>query len=136
MPYPEELVSPMRAELTDVGFKELKSAEEVDTLMSEKGSLLVVINSVCGCAAGNARPAVKMAIQHDKKPDMLATVFAGQDTEATEQVRKFMMPYPPSSPAMALFKDGKLMKMIERHQIEGHQAESIANDLKAAFEQL
>lgn len=136
MPYPEELVSPMRHDLTSVGFEELKTAEEVDSkLQNAEGTALVVVNSVCGCAAGNARPAVKMSLSGDKKPDHLYTVFAGQDLEATQEARKFMFPYPPSSPSIALFKDGKLVHFIERHHIEGRPAQMISENLKAAYDQ-
>ncbi len=132
--YPPELVAPMKEDLTSVGFEQLTSASEVDaTLNNNDGTVLVVVNSVCGCAAANARPAAKMAVQNDKKPGTLATVFAGVDAEATEQARKFMLPYPPSSPSMALFKDGKLVHFIERHHIEGRPAEMIAENLTAAF---
>jgi putative YphP/YqiW family bacilliredoxin len=134
MPYPEELVSPMRADLTVAGFQELKSAEEVDqALKNNEGTALVVVNSVCGCAAGMARPGVKMSLQGDKKPDHLFTVFAGQDLDAVAEARKFMFPYPPSSPSIALFKDGKLVHFIERHHIEGRPAQMIAENLKQAY---
>ncbi len=137
MPYPEQLCAPMRQDLTSVGFTELKDAAEVDqTIPNSKGTLLLMVNSVCGCAAGSARPAVKMALKKsDVKPDMLTTVFAGQDVEATAQARKYTAPYPPSSPSIALFKDGKLVHFIERHHIEGHSAEMIAENLAAAFEE-
>ena len=136
MPYPEQICAPMREDLTSVGFTELKSAQEVDAaLQNSKGTVLVVLNSVCGCAAGAARPAAKLAIQNDKKPDKITTVFAGQDVEAVAQARKHMLPYPPSSPSMALFKDGKLVHFIERHQIEGRSANMIAMDLVKAFDQ-
>ncbi len=134
MPYPEELVSPMRADLTIAGFNELKTAEAVDAaLKNTEGTALVVVNSVCGCAAGNARPGVKMSLQSDAKPDRLLTVFAGQDLDAVNEARKFMFPYPPSSPSIALFKDGKLVHFIERHHIEGRPAQMIAENLKAAY---
>ena len=134
MPYPEELVSPMRADLTIAGFNELKTAEAVDAaLKNTEGTALVVVNSVCGCAAGNARPGVKMSLQSDTKPDRLLTVFAGQDLDAVNEARKFMFPYPPSSPSIALFKDGKLVHFIERHPIEGRPAQMIAENLKAAY---
>jgi putative YphP/YqiW family bacilliredoxin len=132
--YPEELVAPMRDELTEAGFEELKSAEAVDNkLRNQQGELLVVVNSVCGCAAGSARPGVIQALDNEKKPDQLATVFAGVDKEATEQAREYMLPYPPSSPSVAFFKDGQLVHFIERHHIEGKPAEVIAQNLKAAF---
>lgn len=134
--YPEELVAPMKTDLTSVGFEELTTPEAVDNVLNEKsGTVLVVVNSVCGCAAANARPAVKMAIQGDKKPSRLTTVFAGVDSEATAQARKYFLPYPPSSPSMALFKDGKLVHFLERHHIEGRPAEVIAENLTAAFDE-
>jgi putative YphP/YqiW family bacilliredoxin len=134
--YPAELVAPMKTDLTSVGFEELLTPQQVDEALSQKqGTVLVVVNSVCGCAAGNARPAVKAAAQFDKRPDKLATVFAGVDKEAVEQARKYMLPYPPSSPSIALFKDGKLVHFIERHHIEGRSAQMIAENLKMAFEQ-
>jgi putative YphP/YqiW family bacilliredoxin len=136
MPYPEYICAPMRNELTSVGFEELKTPDAVDqTIPNSKGTVLVVINSVCGCAAGAARPGVKMALNGGKKPEKLTTVFAGQDLEATSQARKYTLPYPPSSPAIALFKDGKLVHFIERHHIEGRSAEMIAENLKSAFEE-
>lgn len=134
--YPEELVVPMKTDLTEVGFEELTTAEEVDNLLNDhKGTTLVVVNSVCGCAAGQMRPAVKASIQGDIKPDQLTTVFAGVDKEATEQARKYMLPYPPSSPSIALFKDGQLVHFIERHHIEGRPAEMIAENLQAAYKE-
>lgn len=132
--YPPELVAPMKDELTTAGFNELTNAHEVDEMMSpDKGTVLVVVNSVCGCAAGSARPAVLDAIQNEKVPNNLTTVFAGVDTEATEQARKYMLPYPPSSPAIGLFKDGKLVHFVERHHIEGSTAEMVSDNLKSAF---
>ncbi len=131
--YPAELVAPMRSDLTEVGFTELTTPDQVDGAMEKSGTALVVINSVCGCAAANARPAAKMAIQNDVKPENLYTVFAGVDTEAVNQVRNYCLPFPPSSPSMALFKDGKLVHFIERHHIEGKPAELIAENLTAAF---
>ena len=133
--YPPELVKPMKDELTTVGFEELLSAEEVDKALSEKGTALVLVNSVCGCAAANARPGARMAIEHSKKPDHLYTVFAGVDTEATDKARQHMVPFPPSSPSMGLFKDGELVHMLERHHIEGRPAGMIAENLKAAFDE-
>ncbi len=133
--YPEYLVAPMRAELTNVGFEELTTAEEVDTAIKGEGTVFVVVNSVCGCAAANARPAAKLAAANVKHPNKLVTVFAGMDKNAVDQVRNYMMPFPPSSPAMALFKDGKLVHMIERHQIEGRPAQMIAENLIGAFNQ-
>lgn len=134
--YPPELVAPMKEDLTSVGFEQLTTAEEVDNKINgSKGSLLVVVNSVCGCAAGNMRPGVKLSIQGDAKPDALTTVFAGVDGEATNQARKYFLPYPPSSPSIALFKDGKLVHFLERHHIEGGTAEMIAENLKEAYKQ-
>jgi putative YphP/YqiW family bacilliredoxin len=136
MPYPEYICAPMREELTTVGFEEFKTPEQVDkTIPDSKGTLLLVLNSVCGCAAGTARPGVKLALSGSKRPDKLTTVFAGQDLEATAEARKFTLPYPPSSPSIALFKDGKLVHFIERHHIEGRSAEMISDHLKAAFEE-
>ena len=133
--YPPELVKPMREDLTNVGFTELHNAEDVNSTLSKPGTTLVVVNSVCGCAAANARPAVRMAIQNAKKPVQLTTVFAGVDQDATAQARKYFLPYPPSSPAIALMKDGKLVHFIERHHIEGRPAELIAENLIAAFDE-
>lgn len=134
--YPKELVVPMREDLTSMGFTELKSAKEVDeALQSASGTTLVVINSVCGCAAGSARPGVKLALQNGKIPQNITTVFAGVDTEATERARSYMLPYPPSSPAVALFKDGKLVHILERHNIEGATAQIIADNLTGAFDE-
>ena len=133
--YPEPLVAPMKAELTTVGFEDLTTPEAVDKAISSNGTVLVVVNSVCGCAAGAARPAVKLAIQNEKKPSKLTTVFAGFDTEAVAAARMHFAPYPPSSPCVALFKDGKLVHFIERHHIEGRSAQMIAENLKGAFDQ-
>ncbi len=133
--YPEYLVAPMRQDLTDVGFEDLKTAEEVEQAIKSEGTVFVVINSVCGCAAANARPAAKVASQHTKRPAKLITVFAGMEKAAVDQARSYMLPYPPSSPAMALFKDGQLVHMIERHQIEGRTAQLIADNLIQAFEE-
>ena len=136
MPYPEYICTPMREELTSVGFEELKTPEQVDEVIpNSQGTLLLVMNSVCGCAAGTARPGVKLALEGTKRPAKLATVFAGQDLEATAEARKFTLPYPPSSPSIALFKDGKLVHFIERHHIEGRSAQMIGDHLKAAFEE-
>lgn len=133
--YPAELVLPMSKDLTDFGFEGLTNVEEVtQALSSMDGTALVVVNSVCGCAAANARPGAKLAIENDSKPSKLYTVFAGVDKEATEKVREFLLPYPPSSPAIALFKDGKLVHMLERHHIEGRSAQMIAENLKMAFD--
>lgn len=137
MPYPEQLCAPMRMELTNVGFVELKSAEQVDaTIPNSKGTLLLVMNSVCGCAAGAARPGAILAVTNSEiKPDYLTTVFAGQDVEAVAKAREYTLPYPPSSPCIALFKDGQLVHFVERHNIEGYSAEMIAENLTAAFKQ-
>lgn len=135
--YPEQLVAPMRSDLTTVGFSELKTAEEVDKhLQNSKGTTLLVINSVCGCAAGAARPGVRWALQNSaKKPDSLATVFAGVDKEAVAKAREYTLPYPPSSPSIALFKDGELVHFIERHHIEGRNAQMIGSHLVEVFEE-
>lgn len=136
--YPEQLVAPMREDLTIAGFEEFKTAEEVDThLGSHKGTTLVVINSVCGCAAGAARPGVKLSLQNtEKQPDKLATVFAGVDHEAVSRIREYTLPYPPSSPSVALFKDGELIHFVERHHIEGRTAEMIGNHLREVYQEL
>ncbi|WP_420321098.1 BrxA/BrxB family bacilliredoxin [Flagellimonas sp.] len=131
--YPEELVKPMRADLASAGFEELYTSEAVENALKQEGTTLVVVNSVCGCAAANARPAAKLSLQNSKKPDHLATVFAGVDTEAVDTARNHMVPFPPSSPSMALFKDGELVHMIERHHIEGRPAEIIAENLMEAY---
>lgn len=135
--YPEMLVAPMRAELTQVGFTELKTPEEVIIQLDDnKGTTLLMINSVCGCAAGTARPGVRLAVEHGKNlPTKLLTVFAGMEADAVNKAREYTLPYPPSSPAIALFKDGELVHFIERHHIEGRSAEMIANNLIGAFEQ-
>jgi putative YphP/YqiW family bacilliredoxin len=131
--YPPELVKPMREDLTNVGFNELHTADAVDAAIANEGTTLVVVNSVCGCAAANARPAARMSLQNAKRPDNLVTVFAGVDREATDKVREYMIPFPPSSPSIALFKDGELVHMLERHHIEGRPAELIAENLVDAF---
>jgi len=133
--YPEQLVKPMKAELTAVGFEDLTTPDQVNEAINSKGTVLVVVNSVCGCAAGAARPGVKLAVEGGKKPDRLTTVFAGFDTEAVVEARNHMLPYPPSSPSIGLFKDGKLVHFIERHHIEGRSAAMIAENLKMAFEE-
>ena len=134
--YPEEVCTPMRQELTSAGFKELTSVEEVDNALgNQNGTTLVLVNSVCGCAAGSARPGVIMSLQHSKKPENITTVFAGQDKSATEKARQYMLPYPPSSPSIALFKGGELVHFIERHNIEGHLKEAIAENLIAAYDE-
>ena len=131
--YPEEMVKPMRAELTEAGFKELYSATDVEQALAAGGTTLLVVNSVCGCAARNARPGAKMSVDNAAKPTQLVTVFAGVDKEAVEKARENMFPFPPSSPCMALFKDGELVHMLERHHIEGRPAELIAENLKDAY---
>ncbi len=132
--YPENLTAPMKADLVNVGFEDLTSASAVDTVMTKKGTTLVVVNSVCGCAAGAARPGVKLALQRSEaKPTNIATVFAGVDKEAVQKARDYMLPYPPSSPCIALFKDGELVHFVERHHIEGRNAEMIAQHLEATF---
>ena len=133
--YPADLVQPMREELTTQGFQELQSPEEVDKFIEEKGTKLVVVNSVCGCAAANARPGAKASLENERTPEKLATVFAGVDGEATEKARSYMAPFPPSSPSIALFKDGELVHMLERHHIEGRPAEMIAENLKSAYDE-
>lgn len=135
MMYPEQLLIPMREELTRLGVEELRTAADVDAKLTEqKGTALVVVNSVCGCAARNARPAVAMAMAHTVKPDVATTVFAGQDVEATQRARSLFVGYRPSSPSIALMKDGDVVFMLERHQIEGRSAQEIAADLKGAFD--
>jgi putative YphP/YqiW family bacilliredoxin len=133
--YPEEMVKPMKAELTSAGFQELNTAIAVETAIKMEGTTLVVVNSVCGCAARNARPGAKMSLDNAKKPSNLVTVFAGVDKEAVDAARGFMFPFPPSSPSIALFKDGELVHMLERHHIEGRPAETIAENLKDAFDE-
>jgi putative YphP/YqiW family bacilliredoxin len=134
--YPPELVAPMRDELTREGFEQLMSPEQIDEAVNSEGTVVVVINSVCGCAAGSMRPGVRHAVKTSSKlPGKLTTTFAGVDREAVERARKYMLPYPPSSPSIGLFKDGKLVHMIERHHIEGRTADMIAENLKLAFEE-
>ena len=133
--YPEELVIPMKEELTENGFKDLTTPEQVVEALGQKGTTLLVINSVCGCSAGAARPGVLYSLTGDKKPDHLVTAFAGVDTDAVAEARKHMAPFPPSSPSIALFKDGELVHMIERHHIEGHPAGAIAANLQAAYDE-
>jgi putative YphP/YqiW family bacilliredoxin len=136
MRYPEDAIRPMREELTRLGVEELRTAEAVDeTLQNSKGTVMVIVNSVCGCAAGKARPGVALALRHDIRPDKVATVFAGADIEATERARSYFTGYMPSSPSIGLLKDGQLIYMMERHQIEGRGPEQIAEELKRAFEQ-
>ncbi len=132
--YPAEIVLPMKAELTDNGFQDLTTAEEIDNALAQKGTTLVMINSVCGCSAGSARPGTVFAVKNsEKKPDHLVTTFAGFDVEAINRLRQLLLPYPPSSPAIALFKDGQLVHFVERHQIEGRPAALIAANLEGAF---
>lgn len=131
--YPEEIVKPMRAELVEAGFKELFTAADVDAIVNKEGTTLVMVNSVCGCAAGTARPGTIASLQGDKKPNNLTTVFAGVDREAVDKAREYMIPFPPSSPAVALFKDGELVHMLERHHIEGRSADMIAENLSEAY---
>lgn len=132
--YPEPFIAPMRAELTRLGFEDLRTPEDVDAAVKQPGTTMVVVNSVCGCAAGKARPGIALALTKGTRPDHLTTVFAGADLEATEQARGYFAPYPPSSPAIALMKDGKLVYMMERRQIEGQSADLIAAELRKAFE--
>lgn len=134
--YPAEIVIPMKEELTDNGFNELLTSADVEAQLKQEGTTLVMVNSVCGCSAGSARPGVLMAVTNgSKKPDHLLTSFAGFDLDAVKKIREHLLPYPPSSPAIALFKDGQLVHMIERHQIEGRPAQLIAHNLIAAFDQ-
>lgn len=134
--YPAEIVSPMKEELTDNGFNELLTPVDVDAQLKKTGTTLIMVNSVCGCSAGSARPGVLMAVANSsKKPDYLTTSFAGFDVDAIKKIREHLLPYPPSSPSIALFKDGQLVHMIERHQIEGRPAQLIAHNLIAAFEE-
>jgi putative YphP/YqiW family bacilliredoxin len=136
VPYPPELVDPMRGELTRLGFQELRTAEEAERELEDRsGTLLLVVNSVCGCAAGNARPGVALALEEGARPDRLLTVFAGQDLDATERARQFLPGYAPSSPSMALLRDGEVVAMLERKDIEGRTPVDVARDLRAAFEQ-
>jgi bacilliredoxin len=136
MPYPEIMIRPMREELTRLGFEELKTPAQVDdAVQNAPGTLMVVVNSICGCAAGKARPAIALALQHDVKPDKIATVFAGADIEATDRARNYFTGYAPSSPSIALLKDGKIVYMLERHQIEVRGPAEIAQELTRAFDQ-
>jgi putative YphP/YqiW family bacilliredoxin len=135
MPYPEPFVAPMRAELTRLGIKELRTPEDVDEAVGAKGTVMIVVNSVCGCAAGKARPGIALALQHGKRPDLAATVFAGADIDATDRARGYFAPYPPSSPSIGLMQDGKLVFMMERRDIENRDAAAIAARLTAAFDE-
>ena len=131
--YPPELIKPMREDLTNIGFSELYTSDDVKNALGKEGTTLVVVNSVCGCAAANARPGAAMSLNNDKKPDQLVTVFAGVDRDAVDAARAEMIPFPPSSPSMALFKNGELVHMLERHHIEGRPADMIADNLKDAY---
>jgi putative YphP/YqiW family bacilliredoxin len=135
MPYPEQFIAPMRAELTRVGARELRTPDDVDNTLRERGTVMIVVNSVCGCAAGKARPGIAMALQHSRRPDVVATVFAGADIDATDRARQYLLPYPASSPSVGLLRDGKLIYMLERRQIEQRDAASIAAMLTAAFDE-
>lgn len=135
MGYPEFFVQPMREELTRLGVQELRTPEEVDKALTQRGTVMVVVNSICGCAAGKARPGIAMALDHPTKPDSVATVFAGADIEATERAREYFTGYPPSSPSIALLRDGQLVWMMERRQIENQSAEMIARQITEAFDQ-
>jgi putative YphP/YqiW family bacilliredoxin len=135
MPYSEMMVAPMRQDLVRIGFKEMRTTEDVEGLLESDGTILVAVNSVCGCSAGGMRPALAMALQHSTKPTLLTTVFAGQDMDATEKVREYFVGYPPSSPAAAILKNGELVYMMERNQIEGHSPQEIAENFKAAFDE-
>ncbi len=136
MPYPEMMIAPMREDLVKVGFTEMRTIQEVDAMLAtEKRTTLVAINSVCGCAAAMMRPAVYLSLQGDHKPEVLTTVFAGQDLEATDRTREYITGFPPSSPSVALFKNGELAYFMDRHQIEGRLPEDIAADLRAAYEE-
>ena len=135
MPYPEPFIAPMRAELTRLGVRELKTPEQVDQAVHASGTVMIVVNSICGCAAGKARPGIAMALQHDRRPDVVATVFAGADIEATDRARAHFAPYPPSSPSVGLLKDGELVFMLERRDIENRDAAAIAARLTAAFDE-
>ena len=131
--YPKEIVQPMQEDLTSAGFTSLHTSEDVESTINKQGTTLVVVNSVCGCAAANARPGAKQSLSNEKTPDHLVTVFAGVDKDAVTKAREFMVPFPPSSPSMALFKNGELVHMLERHHIEGRPAELISENLKDAF---
>ena len=131
--YPEDLVMPMKKQLTDYGFDELVTTDDVENMIKNNGTTLVVVNSVCGCAAANARPGALLSLANEKKPDHLTTAFAGFDKDAVDRVRDYLAPFPPSSPAIALFKDGELVHMLERHHIEGRSAEIISENLKSAY---
>ena len=135
MPYPEPFIAPMRAELTRLGVKELRTAPDVDAAVTSPGVTMIVVNSVCGCAAGKARPGIALALRHDRRPDLVGTVFAGADIDATDRARGYFAPYPPSSPSVGLLRDGKLVFMLQRSEIENRDAQQIAERLTAAFDQ-
>ena len=135
MPYPEQFIAPMRAELTQFGVQELRTAADVDAAVNAKGTVMIVVNSVCGCAAGKARPGIAEALRHARRPELVATVFAGADLEATERARQYFAPYPPSSPSVGLMRDGKLVWMLERRDIERRDAAAIADALTQAFDE-
>jgi putative YphP/YqiW family bacilliredoxin len=135
MPYPEPFIAPMREELTRVGAQELRTVNDVNTALTQKGTVMIVVNSVCGCAAGKARPGIAMALQHPRRPDFIGTVFAGADLDATARAREAFAPYPPSSPSVGILRDGKLVYMLERRQIEMRDAPTIAAMLTAAFDE-
>ena len=135
MPYPEQFIAPMRAELTQLGVRELRTAVDVDTAINSTGTVMMVVNSVCGCAAGKARPGIAIALQQDRRPDLVGTVFAGADIDATARAREHLLPYPPSSPSIALLQNGKVVYMMERRDIENRDAGSIARMLRQAFDQ-
>lgn len=137
MPYPESFIGPMRQELTRLGVQELRTAADVDALLTERGkTVMVVVNSMCGCAAGKARPGIAQSLNHPVKPDVVATVFAGGDIEATERARQYFAPYPPSSPSIAIMRDGEVLHFVHRHQIENQAADAIARNLTAAYDKL
>jgi len=135
MPYPEQFIAPMRAELSRLGVQELRNAADVDGAVKSDGTVMLVVNSVCGCAAGKARPGIAIALQHDKRPDVLGTVFAGADIDATARAREYLLPYPPSSPSVALLQGGKVVYMLERRDIENRDAGAIAMMLRRAFDE-
>lgn len=135
MPYPEQFIAPMRAELTQLGVRELRNASDVDGAVAANGTVMIVVNSVCGCAAGKARPGIAIALQHERRPDVIGTVFAGADIDATARAREYLLPYPPSSPSVALLQNGKVVYMLERRDIENRDARAIALMLRQAFDE-